>query len=144
MCAASTQLGADARSRDRQVAAPEIDPFAARLIRRKARELSRHTGFNPSDREDIEQDLLLVLLKRSRRFNPRIAHYNAFVTTVVERYAATLIGHRTADMRAPRQNGVSLNETVDDKDGHCVDLLATIVDGQPPRCSKRPRIADGS
>ena len=133
MCAASTQSGADARSQEWQAATPEIDEFAARLIRRKARELIRHVGFNPSDREDIEQDLLLALLRRLRKFNPSIAHYNAFVTTIVERYTATIIEHREAEMRTPRQNGGSVHEIVDDGDGHCVDLLATLVDGQQRR-----------
>jgi hypothetical protein len=74
------------------VASPGIDKFASRLIRRKAREVVRCAGFNLSDRQDIEQELTLVLLRRLGRFNHRVAHYNAFVTTVVEPLAASYLG----------------------------------------------------
>ena len=133
MCAAATLPMADVRRQDRHTAAPQITGFVVRLVRRKARELVRHVRFIPSDREDIEQDLLLALLKRLRKFNPSIAHYNAFATTVVERCAATMIEHRAAERRAPRQSNGSLHVAVDDGTGNCVELLATIVDGQQKR-----------
>jgi len=133
MCAAATPSMVDARRQDRHTAIPQISEFAIRLVRRKARKLVRHVRFNPADREDIEQDLLLALLKRLRKFNPSIAHYNAFATTVVERCVATMIEHRAAERRAPRQNNGSLHVAVDDGKGNCVELLATIVDGQQKR-----------
>ena len=40
-----------------------INKFAAHLIRRKARELAACSGFSPSDRDDIEQELRLILLR---------------------------------------------------------------------------------
>ena len=41
-----------------------ITNFAARLIRRKSRELTSRADFSTSDRDDIEQELSLVLLRR--------------------------------------------------------------------------------
>ena len=108
---------------------PHIRKFAAVLIRRKARELSRHAGFSPSDREDIEQELRLILLRRLGKFDPAIAHYNAFVTTVIERYCATILEHRSAESRTHRRCGGSLNQMVDDGDGNQIELAAKIQDG---------------
>jgi RNA polymerase sigma factor (sigma-70 family) len=104
--------------------------FAARCIRRKAREVVRCAGFSPSDRQDIEQELTLVLLRRLGQFNHRVAHYNAFVTTVVERYVATILEHRSAHMRTHQRDGGSLNVLVDDGDGCQIELSATIPSTQ--------------
>lgn len=109
---------------------PGIDRFAARLISRKARELVRRAGFRPADQEDIEQELTLLLLRRLGKFNPSVAHYNAFVTTVVERYVATILQHRAAEMRTHERDGGSLNVLVDDGDGSQIELSATIPSTQ--------------
>ena len=108
-----------------------INSFAARLIRRKARELSSRPGFSSSDRDEIEQQLRLILLKRLDKFDPAVAHYNAFVTTVVERYSATILEHRRAESRSHRRYGGSLNQMVDDGDGNQIEMGATIHEGQP-------------
>ena len=131
MRATTKQSGAaQPSSQDERTAPPGIDKFAARLIRRKARELVRRAGYSSSDTEDIEQELTLVLLRRLGKFDPSVAHYNAFVTTVVERYAATILQHGSAEMRTHRRNGGSLNVTVTDDDGHTVELVATICSSQ--------------
>ena len=108
-----------------------INSFAARLIRRKARELSSRPGFSSSDRDEIEQQLRLILFKRLDKFDPAVAHYNAFVTTVVERYSATILEHRRAESRSHRRYGGSLNQMVDDGDGNQIEMGATIHEGQP-------------
>jgi RNA polymerase sigma-70 factor (ECF subfamily) len=91
--------------------------FAADLIRRKARELCRLSAFQNCDRTDIEQELRLVLVKRLPKFDASIAHFNAFVTTVVERFCASLIEHQTAKSRSPKRNGGSLNQTCTGAEG---------------------------
>jgi RNA polymerase sigma-70 factor, ECF subfamily len=74
--------------------------FAARAIRYKARQLAGRHGFSRSEREDIEQELRLDLLRRLAKFNPDIAPWNAFVRTLVDRHAATLIAQRRRRIRA--------------------------------------------
>jgi hypothetical protein len=91
--------------------------FAADLIRRKARELCRLSAFQNCDRTDIEQELRLLLVKRLPKFDASIAHFNAFVTTVVERFCASLIEHQTAKSRSPKRNGGSLNQTCTGTEG---------------------------
>ena len=40
-----------------------IDDYAVRLIKHKARQLIGSAGFTESDRDDLEQDLMLDLLR---------------------------------------------------------------------------------
>lgn len=112
--------------------ASAINPFASQLIRRKARQLAARSGFSASDQDDIEQELRMLLVRRLDRFDPAVAHYNAFVTTLLNRYCATLIEQRQAQMRCPRSGHVSLSQPVVDGDGSKCELGATIPDQQ--RC----------
>jgi RNA polymerase sigma-70 factor, ECF subfamily len=118
------------RSSDGVTLENPINKFAAHLIRRKARELSTRAGFSPTDRDDIEQELRLILLRRLDKFDPSVAHYNAFVTTVVERYSATILEHRQAESRSHSRYGGSLNQLVDDGDGNKIEMGATLPEDQ--------------
>ena len=77
-----------------------VSGFAARAIAWKAQQLAGHNGFSRSEREDIEQELRLHLLRRLAKFDPEIAHWNVFVRTVLERRAASLIAQRRAALQA--------------------------------------------
>lgn len=114
---------------ERKSPASPFGRFAADLIRRKARELCRLSAFQNYDRADIEQELRLVLVKRLAKFDASIAHYNAFVTTVIERYCANLIEHETAESRSPNRNGASLNQTVNDGEGNPTQMANLIEEG---------------
>ena len=77
------------------------DRFARGIIRRKVRQLIERAGFPKQDAEDLEQELLLRLLRSFRRFNEGHAcHRNTFITTVVERAAAILVRRRRAKKRS--------------------------------------------
>jgi RNA polymerase sigma-70 factor (ECF subfamily) len=102
--------------------------FAADLIRRKAWELASRPGFCPTDRDDIEQELRLILLRRLEKFDPAVAHYNAFVTMVIERHAATILEHRAAKSRSHRRCGGSLSRSVNDGEGNQVEFGATLAE----------------
>lgn len=65
--------------------------FAAQAIGHKARQLAGRNGFSLSDRDDLEQELRLHLLRRLGSFDPQVAHWNVFVRTLLERHAATLV-----------------------------------------------------
>lgn len=73
--------------------------FAARAIGQKARQLAGQRGFSLSEREDIEQELRLHLLRRLAKFDPQVAPWNVFVRTLVERHAATLVMRRRSQLR---------------------------------------------
>ncbi len=85
--------------RDGQVV---IDRFIRDLVRRKARQLVGKAGFTRSDREDIEQELYLKLLKAARLFDPTQAHWHSFATAVIERHTASLLRDKRAEKRDSR------------------------------------------
>ena len=103
-----------------------LDDFTLRLIRRKARQISSRLGFTRSDIPDLEQELTLIVLRRMPDFDARRAHYNAFVTTVVERHTATILEHRAAGKRSQCRQGGSINVPVADGEGGTVELSAII------------------
>ena len=106
---------------------PEVDKFTARLVKRKARQLVGRAGFVSSDREDIEQDLSLKLTKQLSAFDPRKGSLMSFITTVVERHAATLIRNKNAEKRDHRRI-CSLNVTIEVTDEGPTELVQTIGD----------------
>lgn len=99
--------------------------YAARLIRFKARQLCRRPGFTPSDRADIEQEFRVDLLERLPHYDSAKAQLNTFVARVIERKAASIVRHRTAEKRAPEREECSLNDEVRDADGRLVDRHQT-------------------
>ena len=102
-----------------------IDPYAAGLIRFKARRLVGKAGFTASDREDIEQELRLDLLRRLPKYNPKRAQRNTFIARVVEHRLASLIEAQKAGIRDYRRCRCSLNECFEDADGRSVERVDT-------------------
>ncbi len=92
-----------------------LDSFTTRLIRSKARQLVGRYGFTRSDREDIEQELLLDLFVRLRRFNPARARRCTFIRLVVDRCVASLIRRRRTVSRGYGRASVSLDELLGDR-----------------------------
>ena len=102
-----------------------IDPYAAGLIRFKARQLVGKAGFSAWDREDIEQELILDLLRRLPKYNPKRAQLNTFIARVVEHRLASLIEAQKAGIRDYRRCRCSLNECFEDADGRSVERVDT-------------------
>lgn len=100
--------------------------FAAKLIRRKAKQLVGLAGFTRSDREDLEQEMKLRIWQRFEQFDPQKAHWNAFVTTIVERHVATILEKARRIKRREGEVLTSLNEWVVDSDGHLDQLGDTL------------------
>jgi len=95
---------------------PDLDDHAATVIFFKARQLKGRAGWTRSDREDIEQDLRIDLLRRLPRFDPARGTRRSFVRHVVEKRVCTLLEGRKAAMRDYRRHG-SLDEEVEDGEG---------------------------
>jgi RNA polymerase sigma factor (sigma-70 family) len=99
--------------------------FAERYVRRKAQQMSRRPGFTDADREDLAQELFLLLLRRRAAFDPAKAHAHAFTATVVERGAASLLRDRRAEKRDARRV-TSLHQFVDTDGGGRVEIAAAV------------------
>ena len=102
-----------------------IDPYAAGLIRFKARQLVGKAGFTASDREDLEQEMILDLLRRLPKYDPKRAQLNTFIARVVEHRVATLIQAQKAGIRDYRRCRCSLNDCFEDEDGRLVERAET-------------------
>ena len=103
-----------------------IDAYAAKIIRHKARQLVGQFGFTEADREDLEQELVLDLLRRLPKYDPSRAQRNTFIARVVENKVATIIEARKAAMRDYRLCRCSLNDRLEDQDGRSTERIETI------------------
>jgi RNA polymerase sigma-70 factor, ECF subfamily len=79
-----------------------IDPATRGLIARKSSQIIRQTGRPRSDREDVEQTLTLVLLKRLPKFDPAEGDRPAFVRMVLRQATINVLDYLTAGKRAGR------------------------------------------
>lgn len=102
-----------------------LNGYASGLIKFKARQLSRRSGFTRTDRSDLEQELWADLLDRLPRYNSGKASLNTFIARVVDRKVATILRYHFAAMRSPARNEASLNEPVADSDGRMVERHQT-------------------
>lgn len=78
------------------------DQYIRSLIHRKALQLARRSSLTRDDFEDIEQELWLHTLTRISKFNPQRGNLHAFVTTVIDRHASTMLRRRRAQKRDDR------------------------------------------
>ena len=102
-----------------------VDPYAVTLIKYKARRLIGQAGFTASDRDDLEQELILDLLRRLPKYNPKRAQLNTFIARVVEHKIATLIEARKAGIRDYRRCPFSLDDRFEDEAGRSVERVDT-------------------
>ena len=104
-----------------------IDPYAVEIIRFKARQLVGQAGFTASDRDDLEQELILDLLRRLPKYAPSRAKRNTFIARVVEHKISTLIEKQTAHKRDYRRCPCSLNERFEEEEeGRSVERAETL------------------
>src|SRR5512140_1240899 len=74
-------------------------PYLWRRVRRQAQRLIGKAGLTPADREDVEQELALRLWQALPGYNPDMGKCGAFVGTVLQRAAHSLLRLRTSRKR---------------------------------------------
>ena len=117
----------------------EAQEFAQRLIRRKSRQLAAKENFTPSDREDVSQDLWLHLYERLDKFDAEKGTIFAFIVTVVERKAISILRRHSAAKRDICRCS-SLSLSVHANDGTRIDLASTMTEDAPnPRLCQESR-----
>jgi RNA polymerase sigma-70 factor, ECF subfamily len=100
---------------------------AENLIRHKARQLVGTYGFTEADRDDLEQELRVDLLRRIGKYNPAKAKLSTFTARIVEHCIATIIEARKAAKRDYRECDCSLNDPVTFEDGDEGELGDTVA-----------------
>jgi RNA polymerase sigma-70 factor (ECF subfamily) len=110
---------------------PEIDDHAAAHIRYKARSLVGRYGLRDTDVEDLEQELMLDVLRRIRKFDPSRAQMATFVTRLVRNKIASLVEARKAGKRDYRTRVYSLTGWVKDRTNGFLQRIETIDADHP-------------
>lgn len=94
--------------------------YATWFIKQKTDELVGHFGVSECDREDIEQELALDLIRRWPKFDPERAQPRTFIARVVRNRISTIIRHRMSEQRRFEQLGqVPINRTIEEEVTSC-------------------------
>jgi len=93
-----------------------IDDYAVRLIEYKARQLIGTAGLTKSDLKDLEQELMLDLLERLPKHDPKRAQSNTLIACIVNHKAASIIEKRSAAKRDWRMCACSLDDLIGQND----------------------------
>ena len=88
-----------------------LSTYAQDRIRFHANRLSRKAGFDRSEREDLEQELAMDLLRALRRFDPTRSSLPTYISRVIYRRCCTLL----RDSRKPMRHLGSLGERAGDQ-----------------------------
>ncbi len=105
---------------------PELSDYAHRIIRFKAGQFAGKYGFTRDDYEDLCQEMVLDLLVRLPKYDPGKASLNTFVARIVDRKVANLIRFQRQEKRDHRREAFSLNDTIEDRDGHLIPREETV------------------
>jgi RNA polymerase sigma-70 factor (ECF subfamily) len=99
-----------------------LDGYARDVIRHKARQLIGKYGFTRDDYDDLQQEMMLDLLRRLGKYDPSKAGLSTFVARIVDRKVSTLIRHQRQEKRDYRRPICSLDAQVEDQDGQARGL----------------------
>ena len=94
----------------RSPARAKVDQYALKIIRHKSQQFVGKAGFGTADREDIEQELVLDLVRRLPRFDATRASERTFMARVVDHGAATLAAAQAAGVRDYRRRAGSIED----------------------------------
>jgi len=102
--------------------------YAAERAHFKARQLLGKYGFTEADFEDLQQELLLHVLKHLPNFDSGKASIRVFVTTLIDKRIANLVEDQEADCRDWRRVERSLDDPVPDEGEDGEDGMASFGD----------------
>lgn len=103
-----------------------VSEYAQKLIRFKAKQLSRRADFSRSDQEDIQQELTLYLFAQATTFNADRASLNTFIAQVVNSGVGTILRNRARSKRSSPAEVQSLDEPLEVADDQLATLAAVI------------------
>jgi RNA polymerase sigma-70 factor, ECF subfamily len=104
-----------------------LTAYAKSLIRFKARQLTRNAGYARSDREDLEQELVLQLLSKAHLYDASRASADTFADRVITSAIAMILRDRRRQKRAAGLTAKSLERTRAGQEHGSVALRDVIV-----------------
>ena len=96
--------------------------YIQKLLKIKARQLTRRPEFRRTDPADIEHDLICHVLQQAHHFDPTRGCVGTFVARIVDSAIGMMCRHRQRLKRAPGFAAISLENTFV---GRCSDKLET-------------------
>jgi RNA polymerase sigma-70 factor (ECF subfamily) len=102
-----------------------IDPFTLAYVRKRARQLVGKHGFRESDRDEIEQVILVKLAKRLHKADPDNPKWKAYLATTVSHGIASMIRDKQAEKRDHRRS-CSIHTVIGNDEDGPVELSDTI------------------
>ena len=100
-----------------------IGEYAVWIIKHKARQLIGSGGFAESDRDDLEQEMILDLLLRFPKYDSNKAQRNTFVAHIVKNKAVSILNERKVGKRDWHLCTASLNDRRITDDGENTERL---------------------
>lgn len=100
---------------------PGLNSQTINLIKHKAWGLIGTIGFTASDRDDIEQELAIDILRRLPKFDPERAQLATFIARIIDNKIASIIESRKSRFYDFRMHSYSLNEHIQDTDGWVIE-----------------------
>lgn len=107
---------------------PGFDKSTVDLVRYKAKQLCRQPGFSNEDQPDLEQELIIELVRHLPAYDPLKASLRTFADVIVRQKIADLIETQLARKRDPRAIIGSLNDLVGVEDDGRPEERWTTVD----------------
>jgi len=101
-------------------------PYAATLIRIKARQLCRRTDFTRCEVEDLQQSMWAYLIEKAVLYDPARGNLEAFITTLVNTWVGMELRRRSREKRRQAHYNASLDTTMVKHEGDEVPLGATL------------------
>ncbi len=101
-------------------------PYAATLIRIKAKQLCRRTDFTRCEVEDLQQSMWAYLVEKAPLYNPNRRNIEAFITMLVNTWVAMELRHRGREKRQPARRNASMERTMVLHEGDALPLGKTL------------------
>jgi RNA polymerase sigma factor (sigma-70 family) len=97
-------------------------PYAATLIRIKARQLCRRTDFSRCEVEDLQQSMRAYLIEKAPLYDPARGNLEAFITNLVNTWVGLELRRRGREKRRLAHRNVSIDSTTMEYDGEQTPL----------------------
>ena len=104
-----------------------VDEFVVQIVKQKAGQLIGQVGFTESDREDLEQELMIYLLSRLSKFDASRGSRESFIRLRAADKVASIIQAQKREKRDYRRCTVSLDQEILDGEGRSIRMAETIA-----------------
>ncbi|WP_339749224.1 hypothetical protein [uncultured Rubinisphaera sp.] len=100
--------------------------FVNNLICGKAYQFCQNHELKDVEQSDVEQELILEVLKKCNQYDPTRSEIQTFLDRVIDNKCTSILRYYCAEKRTAARESFSLNVQVKDFDGKYVDRSATL------------------